>query len=141
MYPFRFSRGYLAKYSKGSYFNVGHLIRDMHAIGNVTDRNLAGRPAGKKRLENSSAELAMQPAHPECHGRSTLGQISHIEQFVRTILVLPSQRPERGRGDQSFTLRAFQAKEVFAQHAGREPIEPGCNLPLPAASGRGAAHG
>jgi|SRR6516165_5103167 len=98
----------------------------MNAVGDMTDRHLLLRPAGKQRLENMPADMAVQAADAEALHRCPHGQIGHIERLVSIVVTGTAQREEFVQPDAGLGEKTFDIARIFAKGVGRESVEPGC---------------
>src|SRR5206468_7753837 len=95
--------------------------RRVHAVGDMGDGNLDARPAGKERLEDAPAHLAVQAAHAVDRTAAPDGEIRHVEWLVRVVRILPAEREEIVQRDAE-TFLGILADEALEEGRG-EAIE------------------
>ena len=94
----------------------------MHAVGDMGDRDLRLRPARKKGLENTAADLAVQSADAVDSTRTPNGQVGHVEGFRRGVRIPASKGQQPVETDAELFGICFQ---VPARDGRGEAVETG----------------
>ena len=94
----------------------------MNPVGDVSDRDLVGRPFGEKRLEEVPADLSVQAAHAVDRPAPAHRQVCHVEGLRRVVRVLPAQCQKIV--DSNAELLPGVPSEILLDESRGETVEP-----------------
>ncbi len=101
----------------------------MDAVGDVSHRDLAVRPAGEETLEQPAAHLAMEPADPVDGAAAVDGQVGHVERLRRSAqhraLGAVGRPPQGEQSLQTDAQFVRVAPQVLRHQRGRKTVEAG----------------